>query len=99
MLSVARAHVHPEVLLDELDSRGYCMWGRDILLKSREARHTPIRPMPILHGCGEPLDDVTLRFCVHRRRVVDAPPNKNGPIMPMANKAGEDALCCMLTAH
>ena len=27
---------------------------------------------PILHGCGEPLDSVTLRFCVHRRSVVDA---------------------------
>ena len=27
---------------------------------------------PILHGCGEPLDGVTLRFCVHRRSVVDA---------------------------
>ena len=30
--------MHPEVLLDELDSRGCCMWGRDILLKSVEAR-------------------------------------------------------------
>ena len=27
---------------------------------------------PILHGCGEPLDGVTLRFCVHCRSVVDA---------------------------
>ena len=27
---------------------------------------------PILHGCGEPLDGVTLRFCVHRQSVVDA---------------------------
>ena len=27
---------------------------------------------PILHGFGEPLDGVTLRFCVHRRSVLDA---------------------------
>ena len=55
---------------------------------------------PILHGRGEPLDGVTLRFCVHRRYVVDvALGTKNGPIMPRANKAGEDTLCCMLTAH
>ena len=69
MLSVARAHVHPEVILDELDSRGCCMWGRDILLKSVEAR-VSIRPYCMV--CGEPLDGVTLRFCVHRRCVVHA---------------------------
>ena len=49
MLSVARAHVHPEVLLDELDSRGCCMWRRDILLKSREAR-VSIRPYCMVSG-------------------------------------------------
>ena len=27
---------------------------------------------PILHGRREPLDGVTLRFCVHRRYVVEA---------------------------
>ena len=27
---------------------------------------------PIVHGCGEPLDGVTFRFCAHRRCVVDA---------------------------
>ena len=60
--------MHPEVFLDELDSRGCCMCGRDILLKSREAR---VSYTPIVHGCGETLDDVTFRFCVHRRCVVD----------------------------
>ena len=28
--------------------------------------------MPILHDFGEPLDGVTLRFCVHRRCMLDA---------------------------
>ena len=49
VLCVARAHVHPEVLLDELYSRRCCMWGRDILLKSREAR-VSTRPYCMVAG-------------------------------------------------
>ena len=41
--------MHPEVLLDELDSRGCCMLGRDIQLKSREAR-VSIRPHCMVAG-------------------------------------------------
>ena len=71
MLSVKRAHVHPEVLLDELDY-GY---SRMLYVGSRypaEIESGTCIYTPILHGCGEPLDGVTLHFCVHRRNVVNA---------------------------
>ena len=96
VLSVARAHVHPEMLLDELDNRGYCMWGRNFLLKSREAL-VSTRSYCIVAGSHLMVYRYVSAFTVGVW--LTRPSNKNGLIMPRANKAGEDALCCMLTAH